>query len=270
MNTRKRSVKLSKAERQKQIVFELQAQPTIRASELAQKFNVSSETIRRDLDEMEPQGLISRTYGGATRPLEPEPEIRERDRLFSRQRELIAKRMSSYIKHGDVLIIGSGSTTNHLARRLAAEKHDLIIFTDSLTIASILSPNPTISVNLLPGRYNDKECCIYGPETVLYLQKIYANHTIVGASGLAGEGISNADHDIGCTYQAMVSRAQEVSVIADHSKFARVAISVYSSWQKVTRLVTDQHPADEELLSAIKLAGTKIVVTNDEWGSINK
>ncbi|WP_409420183.1 DeoR/GlpR family DNA-binding transcription regulator [Pseudaeromonas sp. ZJS20] len=260
-------MKLSKAERQKQIIAELQAQPTIRASELAVKFSVSTETIRRDLDEMEPQGLISRTYGGAARPLGPEPEIRERDRLFSRQRELIAKRMAGYIKHGDVLILGSGSTTNHLARRLAAEKHDLTLFTDSLTIASLVSPNPTISVNLLPGRYNDKECCVYGPETVLYLQKIYANHTIVGASGLAGEGLSNADLEIACTYQAMVTRAREVSVVADHSKFAHVAISVYSGWHGITRLVTDQHPADEELLSAIKLAGTEVVVARDEWGT---
>lgn len=135
MNIKTGLGKLSKAERQKLIVSELQASPTIRASDLASELSVSTETIRRDLDELKDLGLISRTYGGAARPITAELDVNQRDQLYLRQREIIAKEVSSFINHGDILIIGGGMTTPLVARRLAAEKHDLTVITDSYAIA---------------------------------------------------------------------------------------------------------------------------------------
>ena len=91
----KKKDKLSKSERHSLIRNKLKSYPAIRVSELAADIDVSTETIRRDL-----AGLIHRTYGGASRPLETEPGYTERDQLFSRQREGIAKSVASLIKEG--------------------------------------------------------------------------------------------------------------------------------------------------------------------------
>ncbi len=256
----KKKDKLSKSERHTLIRNKLKSFPAIRVSELASDIGVSTETIRRDLAELEEEGSIHRTYGGASRPMDPEPGVSERDHLFSRQREAIAQHVVTEVKDGEVLIIGSGATTIHVAVRLAAEKKKLTIFTDSPLIASELAQNPTFKVHLLPGLFNEIEKCVYGPETINYLSRIYANHVILGASGLTGDGVSNFDPEIAETYRAMTHRATNCIVAADHSKIDKSAVSIYAEWNEVSELVTDVEPADEELLLGLKLGHVKVSV----------
>ncbi|MBK1664453.1 DeoR family transcriptional regulator [Rhodospirillum rubrum] len=253
------SGKLSKAGRQERIVAELRAGPTLRVSELATTLGVSTETIRRDLDELEARGLINRTYGGAVRPFGPEPTIRERHQMLVSEREIIAVAAARTISHGDVLIIGGGATTTHVARRLAAEKRDLKVFTDSFAVATVLAPNPTVEVFLCPGRYNGQEGCVSGAETIDYIGKIYANHAILGATGLTEDGPNDADIDAAATYRAMALRATDVTVVADHTKFDRAAISVYCRWPAISRLVTDQRP-EGALRLILERAGVEVIV----------
>ncbi len=254
--------KLSKSARQKKILSELISHPAIRVSELAQKFNVTTETIRRDLDELSSMGLISRTYGGAARSLSQEPAILERNRLYSNEREHIALKMCEFINNGDVLILGSGSTTYKFSQFLANTRQNLTVFTDSIPIASALANVTTNKVHLAPGLYSDDEKSVYGPETVEYFHHVYANQVILGASGLTPEGISNADYDIGESYRTMIDRSTNVSVIADHSKFNQRAVNLFGYWKNITRLVTDQPVDDKDLLNAILSAGTEIIVAD--------
>lgn len=251
--------KLSKASRQDLIVRELQATPTLRVSELAASLGVSTETIRRDLDELGSRGLINRTYGGAVRPFGPEPTIRERHQMLVSERESIAAAAARFVQHGEVLIIGGGATTTHVARRLAAEKRDLTVFTDSFAVATVLAPNPTVKVLICPGRYNGQEGCMSGSETIDYIGRIYANHAFLGATGLTEDGPNDADMDAAATYRAMAMRASEVTIVADHTKFERAAISVYSRWPGIARLVTDE-PPQGALRQALERAGVDVVV----------
>lgn len=251
--------KLSKASRQEAIIRALQAGPTLRVSELAAQLGVSTETIRRDLDELDSRGLINRTYGGAVRPFGPEPSIRERHQMLVSEREAIAVAAAKVVGHGQVLIIGGGATTTHVARRLAAEKRDLRVFTDSFAVATMLASNPTIQVMICPGRYNGQEGCLYGSETIDYIGRIYANHAILGATGLTEDGPSDADMDAAATYRAMATRATEVMVVADHTKFDRAAISVYARWPGITRLVSDMAPQGL-LRHSLDRAGVEVIV----------
>jgi DeoR/GlpR family transcriptional regulator of sugar metabolism len=251
--------KMSKTGRQARIVDELQASPTLRVSELAAALGVSTETIRRDLAELDTKGLINRTYGGAVRPFGHEPTIRERHQMLVPERESIAAAASRLVQHGEVLIVGGGATTTHVARRLAAEKKDLKVFTDSFAVATVLAANPTIDVMICPGRYNGQEGCMCGSETINYLGGVYANHTILGATGLTEDGASDADMDAAANYRAMAMRATAVTVVADHTKFDRVAVSVYARWQSIARLVTDESPQGR-LRLALERAGVEVIV----------
>lgn len=235
--------RLRKDRRQERIIAELQAQPTLRVSELAADLGVSTETIRRDLDELEGRGLINRTYGGAVRPFGPEPTISERHRMMVAEREAIAAEAARYINHSDVLMMGGGATTTHVARRLAAEKRELTIITNAFGVATVLSSNPTFKILMCPGRYNSEEGLMASAETVEYLRGFYANHAILGASGMTSEGPTELDSDAAAVYRTMMSRSAETMIVADHSKFDRPATAMYFQWTDVSRLVTDIAPA---------------------------
>ena len=110
-----KTIKLTKPERQKLITDKLKEYPALRVSELSQDIGVSTETIRRDLDELESLGLISRTYGGAAPAITKEPSFKQREMVNVKQYEIIARATCHYINDGEVLAIGSSVTTLQVA-----------------------------------------------------------------------------------------------------------------------------------------------------------
>ncbi len=178
----------SKASRQEQILAELNRSPSLRVAELARRLVVSTETIRRDLDAMTEQGLLNRTYGGAVRPLGTEPSVTERHALHVPERERIAKVAVPLLKTARILMIGSGATTVHVARRIAVEMKNIAVITHSFGVATVLSLNPTIKVLMMPGDYHPGEGATVGAHAVSFLNDFHADCAIIGASGLAPDG----------------------------------------------------------------------------------
>lgn len=235
--------RLSKKARHARIVSELMASSTLRVSELAAELGVSTETIRRDLFELGEKGLINRTYGGAVRPLGTEPSVTERHRMMVEEREAIAAAAAGFIKPNEVVAIGAGATTTHVARRMAAVCRDITVITHSFSVATVLAANPTITVLMCPGRYNGREGMMVGAETVEFLQSYNANWAILGASGITAEGLSDAEADAASVYKAMMLRAIETIAVADHTKFSQQALAIWGRWHDVKRLVTDEAPS---------------------------
>src|SRR5262249_24650661 len=133
----KRPRRMPKQDRQSRILAELRVSTTLRISDLAAELGVSTETIRRDLEEMGQSGLINRTYGGAgARPLGYEPAWNERSNAMAVEREAIAALAIKLVRPGEALMIDAGSTTLHFARRLAAELRDLTVITNSFAVAT--------------------------------------------------------------------------------------------------------------------------------------
>lgn len=238
-------MKKPKSVRQERILTELNQAPSLRVAELARRLDVSTETIRRDLDAMTEQGLLNRTYGGAVRSLSTEPSVTERHALFVAERERIAKAAVQILKGTQVLMIGSGSTTVHTARRIAVEMKNVTILTHSFGVATVLAINPTIKVIMLPGDYNATEGATVGAHTVSFLNSFYADFAILGASGLGPDGPSDALIECGAVYTAMVSRAARTIVVADHSKHDRLFPARYAPWRDISHVVTDQMPGDD-------------------------
>lgn len=234
--------RLAKSERHGRIVAELRVGHPLRVSELAAELGVSTETIRRDLDELEGRGLISRTYGGAVRPFATEPAVSERHTLMVQEREAIAVAAAALVRPGEVVAIGGGATTLHVARRIAAECHDLTVITHSYGVATVLAANPTITVIMCPGRYNGLEGSVFGPECIDFVQGFHANRAILGASGLTTDGANDADAMAAAVYRAFMKRAAHTMIVADHTKFNRPALAVYGRWTDIGTLVTDVAP----------------------------
>lgn len=248
----------SKSDRQTRIVAELRAAPALRVNELAERLEVSTETVRRDFAELEERGLINRTYGGAMRPVRLEPALAEREQLMVAERERIAEAAVKLAENNDILMIGGGATTLHFARRLAAERNHLTIITHAFSIAAALATNPLHKVLMLPGQYDGREGLISGPDTIDALQKYRASKCFLGASGLTAEGPSDAGVGPGLIYGAMMRRSAESVILADHTKFGRASLAVYGPWSDVVSLVTDETPYGD-LAEALRSNGTRLI-----------
>ena len=248
-----------KSERQSRISRALRVSPALRVNELAALLKVSTETIRRDLTEMGEAGLLSRTYGGAMRPVAFEPGVIVREGLMVEERERIAELAVQQVEANDILMIGGGATTLHFARKLAAAVDHLTVITHGLSVAVALAANSTHRVQILPGQYDGREGLICGPDTIEALSRFRANKVFLGASGLTHEGPNDAGLGPGMTYGAMMRRSAKSFILADHSKFARPSLTVYGSWSSEVTLITDNLPTGE-LMRAMEKAGSKVLV----------
>jgi DeoR/GlpR family transcriptional regulator of sugar metabolism len=247
-----------KAGRQEQIVAALRLYPTRRVNELAERLEVSTETIRRDLAELDERGLINRTYGGAIRPVAYEPALTERQALMVDERERIAALAAAQLERNDILMIGGGATTLHFARQAAAIQEPMTVITHAFSIAIALAVNPLIKVLILPGQYDGREDLIHGADTINALQHFRANKAVLGASGLTPEGPNDAAIGPGLIYGAMMRRSSQTFVLADNSKFDRPSLAVYGPWLPSVTLVTDQAPSGE-LAEALADAGVRVL-----------
>ncbi len=252
-------MKFTKSDRQARIVAELRTTPTLRVNELAALLNVSTETVRRDLAELDERGLINRTYGGATRPVSFEPALAEREKMMVAERERIAAAAVKLVEPNDILMIGGGATTTIFARRLAAERDHLTVITHAFPVAVALASNPFHKVLMLPGQYDSREGLIHGPDTIEALQRYRAGKAFLGASGLTGEGPSDAGVGPGLIYGAMMKRSSETVVLADHTKFDRPSLSVYGLWSPQVLLVCDEAPSGE-LRTALENSGARTLL----------
>lgn len=247
----------NKDARQRRILIELERRPTLRVAELARSLAVSTETIRRDLDELTGRGLAARTYGGAVRRLADEPPVRERQMLKAAEREAIARAAAPLLAGARHMLIGSGATTTHVARRLATEARQLTVATHAFGVATALAANPGIEVLVCPGRYHVGEGAMHGAATLTFLEKMRVDWAVLGASGLLPEGPADAEIEAGEVYAAMVRRAARRMVVADGSKFGRAFPACWASWDEIDCLVTDAAPP-RDLAAALRQAGVTV------------
>lgn len=253
--------RLSKTLRHQRILAQLEAAPTLRASELALALSVSGETIRRDLMELQKQGRINRTYGGASRPFALEPARSDRRQAMIVEREAIAAAISAMILPKEVLMLGGGATTYHIARFLAAHNRDITVITHDFASATALGANPSIRVLFCAGRLQPDEGYLLGSQTIASLNGYEANRAIVSASGIAARGIYITDEEAGAVFSTMIQRAAEAIVVADHGKFDQIAFAICARWEAIDRLVTDREPAGA-LATALRESGTEVIVAS--------
>ncbi|ODN65640.1 DeoR/GlpR family DNA-binding transcription regulator [Methylophaga muralis] len=248
-----------KAARHKSIIDELTIHPSMRVNELASALNVTTETIRRDLEELAEQNLISRTYGGALLRQAVEPVLNERHKTNIAERVAIAKKAAPILKEAKVLMIGSGVTTVEVAKRIAYEMNNITVITHSFGVATVLSLNPTIKVIMAPGLYHAEEGSTHGSVTCQFLTNYTVDWTILGASGLAPTGPSDALVDAADVYKQMIRQSTHNMIVADHSKFDRLATARYAKWDEIDNLITDKKPSGP-LKKALSKAEVQIIV----------
>jgi DeoR/GlpR family transcriptional regulator of sugar metabolism len=252
--------RLSKRERQDRILTRLNTTVAVRISDLAQEFDVTTETIRRDLDALAERGLLARTYGGAAmRALTDEPGIATRAQTNVAERERIGVAAAALVKSGDVLIIDAGSTTSHMAKALAQLPIEFKAITNSIGVARILGHSDTASVLLCPGDLRLTEEGVFGTETLDFLDRYHADVAFIGAGGFTANEISDADAAGVAVKRKIITRAKRVYLIADHSKAGITQFATICPLDALDGLITDQRP-DDALVEALARARVELLI----------
>lgn len=251
--------RLKKAERRRQILLELKLRPHVRISDLAERFNVSTETVRRDFDALSTDGLIDRAHGGASAATQGHyPGLDERANDRVRERERIGRMAASLVREGETVMIDSGSTTIQAARSLAYLGTRCTVITNSIPVAMTLGHGAP-QVILCPGEYLSAESAVVGTDTVEFLSRFNVDRCMIGASGLAAEGPSETVRGFAAVKRIMLRHAGKRHLLIDARKFGRKGLARIGDMTDFDSIVVDTRPQGE-LLEALAEAGVHISV----------
>ncbi len=238
------SIKLVE-ERRQYIEKKLIAEGKIIVSELSEFFNVSSETIRKDLLYLEEKGIAKKGYGGAVVANSLiEPSITEKYNKYQDEKNDIAKKAIEYISDGMILLLDAGSTTYAFAKMLAL-KNNLTVFTNSPRTAQILD-DYKIETYLLGGRIRSNSNAIVGGWALREIREIRADAAILGTSGFKdrlGPCVENFEEEE--IKQAMIESANKIIVLGDSSKSKTYSMIEFAKWEDVDFFVTDKNIDNE-------------------------
>ncbi len=231
---------------------------SLAVEEIADRFGVSRETVRRDLARLDDAGLLRRVHGGAVVPrLSNEPPFQERQMLNMEAKRRIGLAAAALFEPGDSVMIDTGSTTEQFAMALAA-KTDITVITNSNRIAMAISAGPGKNrIFVLGGAFHTETGQILGSLCIEQLANFSVDHAVLGVGALSADGcLMDYDVDEAALARAMIARAQTVTILADHSKFDRRALITICQLETVTKLVTDLAPcgAFADMLAASRVA----------------
>lgn len=228
-------------ERYSVILELLEMNNVVKVPELCKRFNVSIETVRRDLEFLEQEGKLKRVYGGAVlnNKTSVEPSYTIRTTRNQKEKAMIGKRTAELISNGETLMIDLGTTTLEVARHLKSKKN-LTIITNCITIAQELVDVPTFRVILPGGILRPNELALSGFISEQFMNEFNVDKTIIGVGGITiDNGISDYHLEETRVRKTMIDKGKQIIAVADHSKFGIKALVNVCSLDKIDVIVTN-------------------------------
>ncbi|WP_052487922.1 DeoR/GlpR family DNA-binding transcription regulator [Gordoniibacillus kamchatkensis] len=238
---------------------------SVKVTDLVKEFNVSEETIRRDLNQLEKEGIVKKNYGGAILTEELQqviatiPPVQQRKFQFFEEKDAIGRQAASLVQENQIIVLDSGSTTWCVSRYLK-QTPGLMVVTNGINVAEEFSQHEDASIFLLGGKLVKKSMSVVGPQAVDELHKYSANYAFIGTSGITiSKGFTSSDLFEAEVKRAMIQAGKQIVMLADHSKFERQALVSFADFQDVDVLVTSDL-ADMEILEEIEKTGVQVIV----------
>jgi DeoR family transcriptional regulator, fructose operon transcriptional repressor len=251
-------------ERTAYILKEIEDRGSVSVVDLAQRLNMSEMTIRRDLIDLGKEGLIRRVHGGAVsaRGRSFEPSLVFRETQNREEKALIGKTAADLVADGDSIALDIGSTALQVAINLIG-RHNLTVITPSLQIANILANQPDIRLILPGGIIRHGELSLTGDLARRALEGLFVDRLFLGVGAIHScNGLTEYNWDDALVKQAMVQSAKEVILIADPSKFEKVAFAQVAPLSAVHMLITTQLPPPP-LHEAFEKAGVLFLIKSE-------
>jgi DeoR family transcriptional regulator of aga operon len=244
------AVPLLPAQRRARIVTFLQAHGAVTLKQLAQSLGASVSTLRRDLDELEADGLLERTHGGAYLRQQPystfEPGPDAAAELSPREKSAIGAAVAARLQPGQSVIFDSGTTTMAAARAVVARGLPLVAVTNDLGIAQVLGAGERIQVHVLGGQLRAGSNTLIGDSVLARAADLRADVLLLGVHAVTEGVLSETMAEVVAVKQAFIRAAAACWLLVDGSKFRPRAFMRVDDLRAVDEVFTDAAPPAAE------------------------
>ena len=232
--------------------------------ELRDHFEVSMNTVRRDVAELLKRGTVEKVYGGvcARKNEQALTPYEVRRRGSEDAKAAIGRRAAELVQDGDIIFIDSGTTTLHIIDYLA-DKRELTIITHNLEAINRALPHENITIIALPGQVRRKTHSFTGDDAVRYLKRFNVRTAFMASTGLSSHGVTNSSPMEYEIKKCAVESAEKTVLLISRSKFGVTGLMTFAQLEDFDVLVTDEmpSPADQQRL---KDSGTQIIVASGD------
>lgn len=233
--------KITAKQRREEILTHIRTHNKGDVNKLAQKYKVSTVTIRNDLNYLEKKGCVTRCYGGALLNdlFTFDQALNDKKKINSNIKARLGAYAASLINHGDTVILDSGSTTEQIAYHLQ-DKRQLTIMTNGINIAYQLASQPDIDVMVTGGTIRKKSYSLHGSNGEELLTGFRFNKLFIGVDGFdINTGITTPHQGEADINRKMVEAAQTIIALTDSSKFGRQSFCLIARPDQLNILITD-------------------------------
>ncbi|HEU5139346.1 MAG TPA: DeoR/GlpR family DNA-binding transcription regulator [Bacillales bacterium] len=233
-------------QRKAKILERLEEKKSVTVTMLAEDLGVSESTIRRDLEDLEEQGELKRTFGGAvlTEVSTFEPSLPEKVVHYPEEKSAIGRKALSLIESGDTILLDSGTTTLEIARNLP--DMEITVVTNSLQIGQELSSYRNVKLLFLGGELRPTTGAFVGSLTESLLSQLNVDKLFLGTNAIDLEhGVTTPNTTEAATKRAMIHSAREVILTADHSKFGKISLVKVCDFADLDVILTDSDLPEE-------------------------
>ena len=256
-------------ERRQKMVALVEQHDGATVRELSQTFAVSEATVRRDLILLSKEGLLERGHGGAA-PRHarrsqglPELPLLERAGLQISEKQQIGRAAARHVEAGDVILINGGTTTAQMIRHLD-HVQDLTVITNALNIVSLLAPYQHIKTVITGGVLRNSELSMLGVLTEDALHNLRADKLFMSSPaihvdyGFSADDMTEVESD-----RNMMASAQEITVLADHTKFGKIAMMRVAPIESARRIITSSNTSSA-MVAALREQGIEVEVVPEQ------
>ncbi|CAG7597958.1 putative HTH-type transcriptional regulator YdjF [Paenibacillus solanacearum] len=235
-------------DRKKEIIQILEHSGTVRVGDLSERFGVTEETIRRDLDRLESEGLIVRTHGGAVlsqRDKGFEPPVLLRESMRLKQKQAIGKCAASLVEEGEIIALDASTTCLQIAKHLP--DMPLTVLTYSLAVANELITRHNISLILTGGNLDGDSMAITGMSAEAMVEGYHVDKFFFSCQGFDHQrGVSEPYETHARLKKKIMNISDQLILAADSSKFRRKSLIRLIGLEDVHMLITDKELLEEE------------------------
>ncbi|MGW5259844.1 DeoR/GlpR family DNA-binding transcription regulator [Microbispora sp. NPDC004025] len=247
-------------ERQQEILRTARDAGRVDVVRLAERFEVTTETIRRDLTALERAGVLRRVHGGAI-PVERlgfEPALAARDEVMTAEKERIAKAALAELPQDGAVVIDAGSTTSRLVQALPPDR-ELTVVVNSPPLATTLATRPNLTVLMLGGRVRGRTLATVEDWAIQQLSQLNVDVAFMATNGCSvAKGLTTPDPAEAAIKRAMIACADRAVLLADHTKFSGTYLARFATLGEIDVVITDTG-LDADQAAALAAAGPEVV-----------
>lgn len=250
-------------ERRRELLHDLQQNKRVYVTELAQKFDVTTMTVRRDLKRLAEANIVTLVHGGATynEGTAACPSLTAREQIMSSQKNTIGAYCAAMVQEGNAIYLDTGSSTMRIASALTGRKN-IAVLTNSLAVMNILSANPAIQMFAMPGKYDVDTKGFFGDLTCRSIRGFRIDMAFMGLSGLSLDGgLMTTTADDQAIMRTLIETARQKTVVADHSKIGHESLFKVGELEAVQRIITDKQ-AEKYFVEGARRKGVDVVQLN--------